>query len=76
MSEISVHGLIFTTGNSFEFSKVGKKLVIEYVINAFDNNLLIDDIFVVGYGMDFDELYRNLPYVGKVVFDKYRLIKH
>ncbi|KAK2404325.1 hypoxanthine-guanine phosphoribosyltransferase [Trifolium repens] len=22
------------------------------------------DNFVVGYGMDFDELYRNLPYIG------------
>jgi hypoxanthine phosphoribosyltransferase len=22
------------------------------------------DNFVVGYGMDFDEFYRNLPYIG------------
>jgi hypoxanthine phosphoribosyltransferase len=24
----------------------------------------IDDDFVVGYGLDYDDLYRNLPYVG------------
>jgi hypoxanthine phosphoribosyltransferase len=24
----------------------------------------IGDEFVVGYGLDYDDLYRNLPYVG------------
>lgn len=26
----------------------------------------IDDRFVVGYGLDFDEQYRNLPYIGVI----------
>jgi hypoxanthine phosphoribosyltransferase len=26
----------------------------------------IDDLFVVGYGLDYDGLYRNLPYIGVV----------
>jgi hypoxanthine phosphoribosyltransferase len=29
---------------------------------------VIDDLFVVGYGMDYAESYRNLPYIGVVRF--------
>lgn len=29
----------------------------------------IPDEFVVGYGMDYDQKYRNLPYIGIVKFD-------
>ena len=26
----------------------------------------IDDVFVVGYGLDYDQKYRNLPYIGYI----------
>ena len=29
----------------------------------------IPDEFVVGYGLDYDQRYRNLPYIGIVKFD-------
>ena len=29
----------------------------------------IPDDFVVGYGLDYDQKYRNLPYIGVVEFD-------
>ena len=29
----------------------------------------IPDYFVVGYGLDYDQKYRNLPYIGKVEID-------
>ena len=29
----------------------------------------IPDEFVVGYGLDYDQKYRNLPYIGMVKFD-------
>ena len=29
----------------------------------------VPDLFVVGYGLDYDQKYRNLPYIGVVEFD-------
>ena len=29
----------------------------------------IPDEFVVGYGLDYDQRYRNLPYIGIIKFD-------
>ena len=26
----------------------------------------VDDVFVVGYGLDYDQKYRNLPYLGRL----------
>lgn len=28
------------------------------------NGFVIDDLFVIGYGLDYDQKFRNLPYVG------------
>ena len=33
------------------------------------NGFTIPDEFVVGYGLDYDPRYRNLPYIGIVEFD-------
>ncbi len=30
----------------------------------------IDDFFVVGYGLDYDSYYRELPYLAKVTFEE------
>jgi hypoxanthine phosphoribosyltransferase len=37
-------------------------LDIDYV------GFVIPDEFVVGYGMDYDQRYRNLPYIGTMEF--------
>jgi len=29
----------------------------------------IDDVFVIGYGLDYDERYSNLPYIGVMRFE-------
>jgi hypoxanthine phosphoribosyltransferase len=29
----------------------------------------VDDVFVVGYGLDYDKRYRELPYIAKVAFE-------
>ena len=26
----------------------------------------VEDLFVVGYGLDYDQKYRNLPYIGYI----------
>ena len=42
--------------------KITRKVDIEPDYYCFD----VDDKFVVGYGLDYDGYYRNLPYIGYV----------
>ena len=43
--------------------RVVKDVEVDYV------GFHIPDEFVVGYGLDYDQKYRNLPYIGVVKFD-------
>ena len=38
-------------------------------VNVDYSGFSIPDEFVVGYGLDYDQRYRNLPYIGVVKFD-------
>ena len=38
-------------------------------VNVDYTGFAIPDEFVVGYGLDYDQKYRNLPYIGIVKFD-------
>ena len=38
-------------------------------VNVDYTGFAIPDEFVVGYGLDYDQKYRNLPYIGMVEFD-------
>ena len=37
-------------------------------VNVDYNGFDIPDKFVVGYGLDYDQKYRNLPYIGVIEF--------
>ena len=38
-------------------------------VNVDYTGFQIPDEFVVGYGLDYDQKYRNLPYIGIVEFE-------
>ncbi len=42
--------------------KARRKVKIEADYTGFE----IDDLFVIGYGLDYKEQYRNLPYIGVI----------
>lgn len=42
--------------------KMRREVDIEPTYSGFE----IEDLFVVGYGLDYDQKYRNLPYIGVI----------
>ena len=73
---------IVDTGNTLKFLKeylsnmnpksikiitlLNKKSKREVDIEADYTGFEIDDLFVVGYGLDYNQEYRNLPYIGVI----------
>lgn len=71
---------IIDTGRTLEYIKqylISKKAKTVRICTLFDKpdrrqssivpdytGMIIPDKFIVGYGLDYNELYRNLPYVG------------
>lgn len=43
----------------------------EITLQADYTGFTIDDLFVIGYGLDYDEYYRNLPFVGILKPEEY-----
>ncbi|MDD3593854.1 MAG: hypoxanthine phosphoribosyltransferase [Candidatus Gastranaerophilales bacterium] len=43
---------------------LNKEVARKYEVNVTYSGFVIDDYFVVGYGLDYGGYYRNLPYVG------------
>lgn len=39
-------------------------------LNTDISAFVIEDRYVVGYGLDYDQHYRNLPYIGEVIFEE------
>lgn len=48
--------------------KPDRRVVQDVVVDY--SGFLIPDEFVVGFGLDFDQKYRNLPYIGTVSFEE------
>lgn len=55
----------FTAGmNNFVQLFLSYSFIEDLSCQSYSCTLQCPDYFVVGYGMDYAELYRNLPYVG------------
>ena len=49
-----------------DISLLDKKERRKVEIDPDFSGFVIDDLFVIGYGLDYDQKYRNLPYIGVV----------
>ena len=49
-----------------EVSLLDKKERRKVEIDPDFSGFVIDDLFVIGYGLDYDQKYRNLPYIGYI----------
>ena len=49
-----------------DISLLDKKERRKVEIDPDFSGFIIDDLFVIGYGLDYDQKYRNLPYIGVV----------
>lgn len=59
-------GLNFKTKSTKFCSLLDKKVSRQTDVDADYHGFVIGDKFVVGYGLDYMGLYRNLPYIGYV----------
>ena len=48
--------------------KPDRRVVVDVVVDY--TGFVVPDKFVVGYGLDFDQRFRNLPYIGFIEDDK------
>jgi hypoxanthine phosphoribosyltransferase len=46
--------------------QIARKVDVEIEYSIFE----VDDVFLVGYGLDYAEKYRNLPYMGRLKEEK------
>ena len=51
---------------SIEIASIVVKNVYPHGINVKFPGFDIGDYFIIGYGLDYDEKYRNLPYIGYI----------
>ncbi len=65
-----VHLVCVLKGGSFFMCELAKRISVPVVdVHVDYTGFQIPDEFVVGYGLDYDQRYRNLPYIGVVKFE-------